>query len=169
MRRKRSEMDVRRQRKNTRNCGGGEYDFLFTCPPYADLEVYSDLPEDISNMPYDDFLTAYKKIIAESVKMLKNDRFAVIVVGDVRDKKGFYRDFLGDTKTAFKECGAQLYNELILKNVAGTGAVRADKVFSNGRKVIKIHQNVLVFYKGNPKHIKDNFGRVYVGEIDETA
>ena len=29
-----------------------QYDFVFSCPPYADLEVYSDLKGDISNMPY---------------------------------------------------------------------------------------------------------------------
>lgn len=33
----------------------GEYDFLFTCPPYGNLEVYSDDPADISNMSDDDF------------------------------------------------------------------------------------------------------------------
>ena len=33
---------------------------LFTCPPYADLEVYSDLEEDISNMPYEKFKQIYE-------------------------------------------------------------------------------------------------------------
>ena len=30
-------------------------DMVFTCPPYADLEVYSNDKRDISNMSYDDF------------------------------------------------------------------------------------------------------------------
>lgn len=34
----------------------GEYDLFFTCPPYADLEVYSDKPEDLSNKDYPEFL-----------------------------------------------------------------------------------------------------------------
>lgn len=146
---------------------GREFDFVFTCPPYADLEVYSDLPEDLSNMPYDEFLTAYRKIIAESVKMLKNDRFAVIVVGDIRDKKGFYRDFISDTKAAFKDSGMQLYNELILVEPVATGALRADAQFSTNRKVVKRHQNVIVFYKGDQKNIRVHFSPVYVGDIDE--
>ena len=32
-----------------------EYDLIFSCPPYANLEVYSDLKEDLSNMDYEDF------------------------------------------------------------------------------------------------------------------
>ena len=27
-----------------------DYDFIFTCPPYYDLEVYSDNKDDLSNM-----------------------------------------------------------------------------------------------------------------------
>ena len=45
-----------------------QYDFVFSCPPYADLEVYSDLEGDISNMPYNEFLTAYNSIIDKSCK-----------------------------------------------------------------------------------------------------
>ena len=41
----------------------GEYDCLITCPPYADLEKYSDDSKDLSNMKYSDFLTAYNEIV----------------------------------------------------------------------------------------------------------
>lgn len=83
--------------------------------------------------------------------MLKNNRFAVIVVGDVRDKEGNYRDFIGLTKEAYKEAGLKLYNEIILLNVVGTAAIRANNAMKN-RKMVKIHQNILVFIKGNIKH-----------------
>jgi DNA modification methylase len=43
-----------------------EFDFVFSCPPYADLEVYSSLDGDISNMKYDDFIEAYNSIISKS-------------------------------------------------------------------------------------------------------
>ena len=32
------------------------YDLLFTCPPYHDLEVYSNNKDDLSNMNYTDFI-----------------------------------------------------------------------------------------------------------------
>ena len=136
---------------------GYEADLIFSCPPYVDLEVYSDDPNDISNMEYRDFLTAYKEIVRKSCEMLKEDRFAVFVVGDVRDKKGFYRNFVSDTIMAFWNCGVILYNEMILVNTFGGLPMRAGKYFNASRKIGKTHQNVLVFYKGDPKKIKDNY------------
>ena len=136
---------------------GYKADLIFSCPPYADLEVYSDNPNDISNMEYKDFLTTYKEIIRKSCEMLNEDRFAVFVVGEVRDKKGFYRNFVSDTIMAFWNCGVILYNEMILVNALGSLPIRAGKYFNASRKIGKTHQNVLVFYKGDPKKIKDNY------------
>jgi len=144
-----------------------EVDLVFSCPPYADLEVYSDLKEDISNMPYGEFMDIYKEIIYNSCKQLKNDRFAVFVVGDVRDKKGLYQNFIAHTKEAFINAGLKLYNELILVEQSGTAALRAGKTFTAGRKVVKTHQNVLVFFKGDPKTIKNNYKEIEVMEIEE--
>ena len=142
-------------------------DMIFSCPPYADLEVYSDAKEDISNMPYKDFIEAYKEIIRKSCELLKEDRFAVFVVGDVRDKKGFYQNFVSDTIMAFWNCGVLLYNEMILLNSVGNAGMRAGKTFNGGRKVIKVHQNVLVFYKGNPKNIKANYPELDLSYIND--
>ena len=142
-------------------------DLVFSCPPYADLEVYSDAKEDISNMPYNEFLKIYREIIRKSCDMLKQDRFAVFVVGDVRDKKGFYQNFVSDTIKAFIDCGVLLYNEMILVNAVGSLAIRAGRQFSASRKVGKQHQNVLVFYKGNPKNIKANYPELDLSYIEE--
>ena len=118
---------------------------IFSCPPYADLEVYSDLPEDLSNMDYKNFLIKYRSIIDKSLKLLKPNCFAVFVVGEVRGKDGFYYDFVGDTKRAFIEQGAKLYNDCVLLNVVGSASMRASKVFEASKKLTKIHQNVLIF------------------------
>ena len=150
---------------------GYEADMIFSCPPYADLEVYSDAKEDLSNMPYKDFIAVYRDIIRKSCALLKDDRFAVFVVGDVRDSKGFYYDFISDTKKIFIDCGAKLYNELIIVEMVGNLAMRVGKYMNGGRKVGKQHQNVLVFYKGNPKNIKANYPELDLSymqdEIDE--
>lgn len=129
-------------------------DFVFTCPPYHDLEKYSDHPLDLSNMSYSDFSEAYKEIIDISCRKLKENRFAVFVVGDIRDKKGAYRDFIGLTKDAFFQNGLCLYNELIILNQYGTAPLRAGVLFEAKRKTVKVHQNVLVFYKGDLKTIE---------------
>jgi DNA modification methylase len=124
-----------------------KFDFLFSCPPYADLEVYSDLPDDLSNMDYKDFLSKYCSIIKKSLELLKPNSYACFVVGDVRDKQGYYLDFISDTKKAFINSGAKLYNEAILLNSVGTASMRANRIFSAGQKLVKIHQNVLIFKK----------------------
>ena len=126
-------------------------DFIFSCPPYGDLEVYSDDPADLSNMEWHTFVAAYKRIIMRSVARLEDDRFACFVVGDFRDPKGFYRDFVSTTIRAFEECGARLYNEAILVTSVGSASMRVTKQFDASRKMAKTHQNVLVFCKGDPR------------------
>ncbi len=128
-----------------------EADFIFSCPPYGDLEKYSDDPRDISNMNYDKFLDAYYEIIKLSCKQLKNNRFACFTVGDFRNKNGFYNDFVSETINAFIEVGLNLYNECILITAVGSLPIRITKQFEAARKMGKTHQNILVFIKGDPK------------------
>lgn len=128
-----------------------EADFILTCPPYADLEVYSDDPRDLSTLDYDEFVDAYALIIERACRRLRQDRFACIVVGDVRDKDGCYRGFPVDTVLAFDAAGARLYNEAVLVTAVGSLPIRATRQFDAGRKLGKTHQNVLVFVKGDPR------------------
>lgn len=137
-------------------------DLVFSCPPYADLERYSDDPADLSTLDYPAFLSAYRDIIAASVARLKDDRFACFVVGDVRDSKGFYRNFPGDTTRAFLDAGMMLYNEAVLVTAIGSLPLRVGRSFGANRKLGKTHQNVLVYYKGNPKNINKVLGDVDV-------
>jgi DNA methylase len=126
-------------------------DFIFSCPPYADLERYSDDPADLSNMDYADFIAAYRAIIARAVGLLKPNRFACFVVGDVRDRKGFYRAFPWHTVEAFQAAGCHLYNEAALVTAVGSLPIRILRQFDGARKLGKTHQNVLVFCKGDPR------------------
>lgn len=141
-------------------------DLIFSCPPYSDLEVYSNDPADLSTMNYPEFLKAYKTIIRKSCSLLKDNRFAVFVVGEVRNKNGAYRNFVPDTITSFQEVGLAYYNEMILVNNIGSLAMRAGKQFNNSRKIGKQHQNVLVFYKGDPGKIKENFPELDFSDDD---
>jgi hypothetical protein len=143
-------------------CEGVQADFILSCPPYADLEVYSDDPADISTLPYDEFLKSYKDIIEKSCSLLKPDSFACFVVGEVRDKKGNYYNFVGDTVTAFLAAGLSYYNEAILLTPIGAKALTAGKGMSATRKLGKIHQNVLVFVKGDAKKATERCGQVDV-------
>lgn len=123
------------------------FDFIFSCPPYADLEVYSDLEGDISNMDYEDFLGAYTDIIWQACKCLKPGGYACFVVGEVRDKKGALRGLVPETINAFLLAGMQYYNEIIMITPTGTAAIRANGSMKN-KKIVRTHQNILVFKKG---------------------
>lgn len=125
-------------------------DAIWTCPPYGDLEVYSDDPRDLSQMDAEAFVEAYREIAAAAVDRLLPDSFAGIVVGDYRDGEGFYRDFIGTTVRAFEDAGARLYNRAVLVLMVGSASMRANRQFSAGRKLVKTHQTVLIFAKGDP-------------------
>jgi hypothetical protein len=154
-------------REIERHAVGTLADFVFSCPPYADLEVYSDNPKDLSTLDYPAFRRDYEAIIAATCRMLKPDRFAAFVVGDVRDKAGFYHGFPWHTVAAFEAAGLRLYNEAVLVTATGSLALRAGKQFAATRKLGKAHQNLFVFCKGDPKRATEAIGEVEFGEIED--
>ena len=122
------------------------YDMLFTCPPYFNLEKYSELDGDISNMDWDRFRDVYYSIIKKACDKLKKGSYAVIVVGDVRARNGGFYGLVPYTIKCFMDCGMMYYNEMILQSPIGSGAVRARECMRN-KKIVRVHQNVLVFKK----------------------
>lgn len=141
---------------------GFQSNFVFSCPPYGDLEKYSGDPRDISGMDQEKFLESYRKIVKKAVKTLRKDSFCAFVVGDYRDKRGFYVGFPSKTIQFFEEAGARLYNEAVLVTAVGSLSIRVGKQFGNSRKLGKTHQNVLVFCKGDPKKATAKCGPVDV-------
>ena len=134
-----------------------EYDFIFTCPPYHDLEVYSDNPRDISNMPYNRFLTSLNSILTHSVSKLKDNRFVAIVVSEIREqstarnyKIGKYRGFVPSVIEMCEEMGLSFYNDMILYNSQGQASRVSKTYFNRNKKIASVHQNILIFVKGNP-------------------
>jgi hypothetical protein len=141
-------------------------DFIFSCPPYADLEVYSDDPRDLSTMPWPEFRAAYGEIIGKAAALLRDDRFACFVVGEVRSKSGGYYGFVPATIAAFEQAGLAFYNEMILVTAAGSLPIRAGKQFESSRKVGKTHQQVLIFVRGDPRKATQAVGPVEFGTLD---
>ena len=62
----------------------------------------------------------------------------------------------------------KLYNELILIQSVGNGALRANR-YMGTRKVVKMHELVLVFYKGDVKKIKDIYPKIEIQTEDEST
>jgi DNA modification methylase len=125
-------------------------DMVLSCPPYFDLEIYSDDPADLSAMSWPDFLIAYETIIEQCARVLRRNAYAVWVIGEVRDKEGIYRGLVPRTVHIFERFGLRFYNEAVLVNPVGTLPIRIARQFEASRKLGRTHQNVLVFVKGTP-------------------
>lgn len=139
-------------------------DLIFTCPPYYNLEKYTDLDTDFSNTEsYEDFLENYVNCINLCYNILADDSFMVWVVSDVRDKKTTeYYGLVADTIKSAQHVGFKFYNEIILYNDTGNLAIVSGDYLERARKVGRQHQNILVFYKGDTKNIKEKYGPVTV-------
>lgn len=132
------------------------YDLVFSCPPYADLEVYSDHPRDISNWSYPEFLSGHEQAIVDACDYLKPDRYAAWVIGDVRNPKtGGYRGLHHRTVEAFEKAGLSVINEAVILSPLGSIPVRAGAPFEANRKLANAHQHLLIFVKGDPRAAAD--------------
>lgn len=120
-------------------------DFLLSCPPYFDLERYSDDPRDLSNTDWDGFLDGMGQAMKRAADALKPGRFAAFVIGNVRAGDEIL-DLASAISSPLKHAGLILYNEAILVTPAGNAAMRAAKIFRT-RKLTRCHQQLLVFLK----------------------
>jgi DNA modification methylase len=129
------------------------FDFLIACPPYYDLEVYSFGQEDGSaKQTYEEFLVWYKEIFRQAVDRLAWNRFAGIVVGDIRDHsdlRPFHNLLVEDTTAIFRQLGLYAYEKVILETAKGSLPVRVGGQFPQYRKLGRTHQHILLFWKGD--------------------
>ncbi len=126
------------------------FDLVFTCPPYWNHETYSDLLDDMSNInDYDLFLSEMVKVGKVCNRVLKEDKFCVIVAGDFRDysegRKNIERlvPFTSDLIKTFEIAGFYLYDKVVVIKRLGTAPSRT-KMWNN-RKTVRIHEDVLIF------------------------
>ena len=133
-----------------------DYNFCLTSPPYFNLEEYSTKKEDLSRASYNEFIRGLTITFDGIYSHLQDDSFVVVKLGEVRDNKGALIGLVPDFIHKMQKLGYHYYNELVLINQSGTGAIRAAGNMKS-RKIVKCHQNILVFYKGDLEHIKDKF------------
>ena len=126
-------------------------DFVLSCPPYHDLEVYSDLDRDISNLSWEEFCAAHAEIVKLAVGHLREDRFAAWVVGDFRGPAGSLRRFPEEAARPFYEAGLELWNDAVLLTALGSLPNRVRRAFGAARKLGRTFQQVMIFVKGDPE------------------
>lgn len=126
-----------------------EADMILTCPPYGDLERYSDDPADLSTMTWPAFLDAYRHILSESVSLLALDRFVCVVVSDVRDPDGAYRGLPWETMRALTDAGAHVIADAVILDPLGSKQMVAGRTFRAGRLLQRVHQYLIVACRGD--------------------
>ena len=122
-------------------------DLICTHPPYADIIKYSDgIKEDLSQMKVKDFLEEMKKVAAESHRVLKDNKFCAVLMGDTR-QKGHMIPMSFEVMRIFEEAGFKL-KELIIKeqhNCRATGYWKTNSIKYNF--LLIAHEYLFVFRK----------------------
>lgn len=125
----------------------GSIDLICTHPPYADIIKYSeDITEDLSHLQIKDFLVETEKVASECYRVLKNDKFCAILMGDTR-KKGHMVPMSFEVMRIFENAGFKL-KELIIKeqhNCKATGYWKTNSVKYNF--LLIAHEYLFVFRK----------------------
>lgn len=132
-------------------------DLLITSPPYYDTHITSNDERDASNQKtYEEFYQIVDAVYTAAAKCLRENRFAIVIVQNVRNRTdASYYDLVADTKATFKRNGFVLYNELVL--IKSCDDTYGD-IEMNNRRVKKTNEDVLVFFKGDANKIKDQYG-----------
>lgn len=124
-----------------------EFDFGITCPPYHDLERYSDLPQDLSNQgSYGQFRAGMCCCADSYFHKLKPGAFLALAVGPFRDKRGELIDFPGHMVTDFREAGFLYWQQIVTVKNFGSAAKRASNAWK-GMKLVPCHEFLLIFRK----------------------
>lgn len=132
-------------------CEPNSIDFGITCSPYFNLEVYSNLPEDLSNMrSYDEFHEAMFRCAKSYFRVMKPGAFVCLVtcpfrVGGDKDENELL-DFPGDTIDNMRMAGFMLWQKIVLSRNFASAASRSTTSWK-GKKLINRHEELLVFRK----------------------
>lgn len=139
-------------------------DLVLSCPPYHDLERYSDDPRDLSAQSWEAFLDSLQRALAGAIGRLRQDRFVAVVVSDVRAPDGSYRGLPARTLEILEGLGVRLWNEAILLNALSSVPLRAARLFGRTLKLSRVHQNVLIGVRGDPRAAVRAVGAVEFGQ-----
>lgn len=122
-------------------------DFICSHPPYANIIKYSkEIPSDLSHLKIKDFLMEMKKVAAESYRVLKNDKFCALLIGDTR-QKGHVTPMSFEVMNIYESVGFKI-KEIIIKkqhNCKKTSFWEAKSIKYNF--LLLAHEYLFVFKK----------------------
>lgn len=123
------------------------FDFSYSCPPYYNLEVYSDIIGDMSNVStYGEFLGMLRQSLEVTYRGLKPNSLCIWVVGNLRRNNGSLIHLNGDTARIGAEIGFKLWDELVFWGASDIAVQRSGQFVAN-RKSVRVHEYIIVFRK----------------------
>lgn len=129
-------------------------DFICTHPPYANIINYSDgIKNDLSLLKVEDFIEAMKPVASESFRVLKDNKYCAILIGDTR-KNGRVVPLGFGVMKVFLNAGFKL-KEIIIKeqhNCKATGYWKTSSLKYNF--LLLAHEYLFVFVKDAVKKSK---------------
>ena len=147
-------------------------DFICTHPPYANIINYSDgIKNDLSLLKVKDFIEAMKPVATESYRVLKDNKFCAILIGDTR-KNGRVIPLGFGIMRVFLNAGFKL-KEIIIKeqhNCKETGYWKTSSIKYNF--LLLAHEYLFVFVKDavkNNKKVKKERYTVIDNKTGETC
>ena len=122
-----------------------QYDGLVTCPPYWNLERYSDQGLDALKT-WEAFLVEYKKTRENVLSFAASGAILCVMVCDWRSM-GRYFDFTYQTQKVFVVLWCEFVDHVVVSR-KGTSKIKVmlPQAVANGYTV-KVHENLLVFRK----------------------
>ena len=118
-------------------------DMVFFSPPYWDLEYYGEEPEQLGfGKSYEDFLAGLGRVINETHRVLKKDKFCCININDFR-KNGKFYDYHADVINLMNAAGYKRHDSIIVVWPNCIGQAFASQV--EDRKICaKAHEYLII-------------------------
>lgn len=131
-------------------------DFICTHPPYANIINYSEgIKDDLSLLKVKDFIEAMSPVASESFRVLKDNKFCAILIGDTR-KNGRVVPLGFGVMRVFLNAGFKL-KEIIIKeqhNCKATGYWKTSSIKYNF--LLLAHEYLFIFVKDTVRENKRN-------------
>jgi hypothetical protein len=128
-------------------------DFIMSCPPYIGLEKYSNQKEDLSTQSNEEFFKSMEKWLKICYDKLKENCFMAIVFGNIREPSGRVVNICGEVTRIAEEVGFNLYNDVIFLQPRLSTSLRQVQ-FRKSRKFVRCHEKVMIFKKEGKQILK---------------
>lgn len=115
---------------------------VFTCPPYHDVERYSEQPDDLSTLGWDEFCAEHERAVGRAAAA--SSEWVVWAVGDFRSETGELRGFPDLVAQQMRSAGLLLWNRHVVRQTLVTAPMRWRRTWDATRKATTTHSEVLV-------------------------